>query len=391
VLAALAPAVLAAWRWIDWRRSAPPGGTSMFDDQAFIDKMTALDRRQQEVSDLLSQAEIIAKRGEFTRLSREHSELSKLVAAWKDYRRLRAELDEAKALLASESDAEMRDLARAELRALEERIEGKEQDIKILLLPRDPNDGKNILLELRAGTGGDEAALFAGDLFRMYLRFAERQGWKSEVLSMSDGAAGGVKEAVVLIAGKDVYSKLKYESGVHRVQRVPATESQGRVHTSAATVVVMPEAEEVDVKIEDKDLRIDVFRSSGPGGQSVNTTDSAVRITHLPTGTMVICQDEKSQHKNKSKAMRILRSRLLDLEIAKQEAEERDQRRAMVKSGDRSEKIRTYNFPQDRMTDHRINLTRHNLPAVLDGDLRDLTDALRTHYQTEALKQQALS
>jgi peptide chain release factor 1 len=363
----------------------------MFDDQAFIDKMTALDRRQQEVSDLLSQAEIIAKRGEFTRLSREHSELSKLVAAWKDYRRLRAELDEAKALLASESDAEMRDLARAELRALEERIEGKEQDIKILLLPRDPNDGKNILLELRAGTGGDEAALFAGDLFRMYLRFAERQGWKSEVLSMSDGAAGGVKEAVVLIAGKDVYSKLKYESGVHRVQRVPATESQGRVHTSAATVVVMPEAEEVDVKIEDKDLRIDVFRSSGPGGQSVNTTDSAVRITHLPTGTMVICQDEKSQHKNKSKAMRILRSRLLDLEIAKQEAEERDQRRAMVKSGDRSEKIRTYNFPQDRMTDHRINLTRHNLPAVLDGDLRDLTDALRTHYQTEALKQQALS
>ena len=363
----------------------------MFDDQAFIDKMTALDRRHQEVSDLLSQAEVIARRAEFTKLSREHSELSKLVAAWKDYRRLRAELDDAKALLASESDAEMRELARAELRALEDRIVAKEQDIKILLLPKDPNDGKNILLELRAGTGGDEAALFAGDLFRMYMRFAERQGWKSEIMSMSEGAAGGVKEVVVLIAGKDVYSKLKYESGVHRVQRVPATESQGRVHTSAATVVVMPEAEEVDVKIEDKDLRIDVFRSSGPGGQSVNTTDSAVRITHIPTGTMVICQDEKSQHKNKAKAMRILRARLLDLEIAKQEAEERDQRRAMVKSGDRSEKIRTYNFPQDRVTDHRINLTRHNLPAVLDGDLGDLTDALRTHYQTEALKQQALS
>jgi peptide chain release factor 1 len=363
----------------------------MFDDQAFIDKMTALDRRHQEVSDLLSQAEIIAKRSEFTKLSREHAELTKLVAAWKDYRRLRAELDDAKALLASESDAEMRELARAELRALEDRIAAKEQDIKILLLPKDPNDGKNILLELRAGTGGDEAALFAGDLFRMYMRFAERQGWKSEVMSMSEGAAGGVKEVVVLIAGKDVYSKLKYESGVHRVQRVPATESQGRVHTSAATVAVMPEAEEVDVKIEDKDLRIDVYRSSGPGGQSVNTTDSAVRVTYIPTGTVVICQDEKSQHKNKSKAMRILRARLLDLEIAKQEAEERDQRRAMIKSGDRSEKIRTYNFPQDRVTDHRINLTRHNLPAVLDGDLGDLTDALRTHYQTEALKQQALS
>jgi peptide chain release factor 1 len=363
----------------------------MFDEQAFIDKMAALDRRHQEVSDLLSQPEVIARRGEFTKLSREHSELTKLVTAWKEYRRLRAELDDAKALLASESDAEMRELARAELRALEDRIAAKEQEIKILLLPRDPNDGKNILLELRAGTGGDEAALFAGDLFRMYMRFAERQGWKSEVMSMSEGAAGGVKEAVVLIAGKDVYSKLKYESGVHRVQRVPATESQGRVHTSAATVVVMPEAEEVDVKIEDKDLRIDVFRSSGPGGQSVNTTDSAVRITHIPTGTMVICQDEKSQHKNKAKAMRILRARLFDLETAKQEAEERDQRRAMIKSGDRSEKIRTYNFPQDRLTDHRINLTRHNLPAVLDGDLGDLTDALRTHYQTEALKQQALS
>jgi peptide chain release factor 1 len=363
----------------------------MFDDQAFIDKMTALDRRQQEVSDLLSQAEVIARRGEFTRLSREHSELTRLVAAWKEYRRLRAELEEAKALLASESDAEMRELARAELRALEERIEAKEQEIKILLLPRDPNDGKNILLELRAGTGGDEAALFAGDLFRMYMRFAERQGWKTEVMSMSEGAAGGVKEVVVLIAGKDVYSKLKYESGVHRVQRVPATEAQGRVHTSAATVAVMPEAEEVDVKIEDKDLRVDVYRSSGPGGQSVNTTDSAVRVTYIPTGTVVICQDEKSQHKNKAKAMRILRARLLDLEMAKQEAEERDQRRAMIKSGDRSEKIRTYNFPQDRVTDHRINLTRHNLPAVLDGDLGDLTDALRTHYQTEALKQQALA
>jgi peptide chain release factor 1 len=363
----------------------------MFDDQAFIDKMAALERRYQEVSDLLTQADVIAKRSELTKLSREHSELGKLVAAWQDYRQLRAETVQAKAMFESETDAEMRELAREELRALDDRVAGKEQEIKVLLLPRDPNDGKNILLELRAGTGGDEAALFAGDLYRMYMRYAERQGWKIEVMSTSEGAAGGFKEAVVLISGKDVYSKLKYESGVHRVQRVPATESQGRVHTSAATVVVMPEAEEVDVKLEDKDLRIDVYRSSGPGGQSVNTTDSAVRVTHIPSGVVVICQDEKSQHKNKAKALRILRARLLDLEMAKQEAEERDQRRAMIKSGDRSEKIRTYNFPQDRVTDHRINLTRHNLPAVLDGDLADLIDALGTHYQTEALKQQALA
>jgi peptide chain release factor 1 len=280
-------------------------------------------------------------------------------------------------------------MAREEVQQLEQARTEAEQSIKILLLPKDPNDGKNIILEVRAGTGGDEAALFAGDLLRMYSRYAETQGWKVETMSTSDGAAGGVKEAILLIEGKDVYSKLKFESGVHRVQRVPATEAQGRIHTSAATIVVLPEAEEVDVKLEEKDLRFDVFRSSGPGGQSVNTTDSAVRVTHVPTGLVVVCQDEKSQHKNKAKALKILRSRLLDQEIAKAEKEASDTRRALIKSGDRSDKIRTYNFPQDRVTDHRIGLTRHNLPAVMNGDLEDLISALRTHDQTEMLKAQA--
>lgn len=363
----------------------------MFDEPAFIHKMETLGRRREEVESLLGQPDVISNRSQFTKLSREHAELHDLTNAWVAYRKLRQEIDEAKEMVASETDSEMRELAREEYKELEAQRAEQERSIKILLLPKDPNDSKNILLELRAGTGGDEAALFAGDLLRMYLRYAERVGWKTELMSESAGSSGGVKEAVVLIAGKDVYSMLKFESGVHRVQRVPATESQGRVHTSAATVAVMPEAEEVDIKIEEKDLRIDVYRSSGPGGQSVNTTDSAVRINHLPTGLKVICQDEKSQHKNKAKAMRILRSRLLDLEIAKKEAEERDQRRAMVKSGDRSEKIRTYNFPQDRVTDHRIGLTKHNLTGILDGEVQEIIDALHAHHQTEALKAQAQS
>jgi len=361
----------------------------MFDEKGFADKMSALERRSEEVAALLSDPDVIARRAEFMKLSREHAELDPLVAAWRGYRKLVADIAQAKHMLDTESDAELRELAREDMKALEEQRTVAEQELKVLLLPKDRLDGKNVLLEIRAGTGGDEAALFAGDLYRMYMRFAERSGWRTETVSMSEGASGGFKEIVVGIEGKDVYSRLKYESGVHRVQRVPATESQGRIHTSAATVAVLPEAEEVDVKVEDKDLRVDTMRSSGAGGQHVNTTDSAVRITHLPTNIVVFCQDERSQLKNKTKAMKVLRAKLLEAEVTKQREAEASQRKAMVGSGDRSEKIRTYNFPQDRVTDHRIGLTRHNLPAVMDGDLVDIVEALRAHDQAEALKAQA--
>jgi peptide chain release factor 1 len=358
----------------------------MFDEPAFIDKMAALGRRHEEVSALLGSPDVISKRAEFLKLSREHAELDPLVAAWAAYRKVVADLAKARTMVETESDPELRELAKEELKALDDQKSAMEQDIKVLLLPKDPLDAKNTILEIRAGTGGDEAALFAGDLFRMYMRYAERTGWKAEILSQSDGAAGGFKEIIILVDGKDVFASLKFESGVHRVQRVPATEAQGRIHTSAATVAVLPEAEDVDVKIDEKDLRIDVFRSSGPGGQSVNTTDSAVRMLHIPTGIMVVCQDEKSQHKNKAKALKILRSRLLEAEQQAQLAAESAQRKAQVGSGDRSEKIRTYNFPQDRVTDHRIGLTRHNLPAIMDGDLGPFIEALRANAQAEQLK-----
>jgi peptide chain release factor 1 len=360
----------------------------MFDAQNFKDKMAALERRHEEVGSLLGTAEVINKRAEFLKLSREHAELEPLVAAWKIYEKLRSDLTAAKLMVDAEPDPELREMARDEAKALEVQREQAEHSIKILLLPKDPSDGKNAIIEIRGGTGGDEAALFAGDLYRMYMRFAERQGWKLEVMSISEGSSGGYKEVIALVDGKDVFSKMKFESGVHRVQRVPATEAQGRIHTSAATVAVLPEAEEVDVKVDEKDLKIDTYRSSGAGGQHVNTTDSAVRITHLPTGTIVACQDERSQIKNRAKAMKILRSRILESEREKQAQIEAASRKSQVGSGDRSEKIRTYNFPQDRVTDHRIGLTKHNLPAIMDGALEDIIDALRANAQAEALKAQ---
>jgi peptide chain release factor 1 len=348
-----------------------------------IDRLEQMEQRYDELSEQMGMPEIINDHEKYQKAGRALRELTEPVAKYRELKQVQAGLAEARAML---SDPDMKEMAEEELAELEPREPLLQEQIKILLLPKDPNDEKNVIVEIRAGTGGDEASLFAAEVFRMYQRFAEQHRWKVELLSMSESGVGGYKEVIAIIEGERVYSQMKWESGVHRVQRVPATETQGRVHTSAITVAVLPEAEEVDIKIEAKDLRIDTFCSSGPGGQSVNTTYSAVRITHIPTGTVVSCQDEKSQIKNREKGMRVLRARIYEQEMDRQNAELAKARKDQVGTGDRSEKIRTYNFPQNRLTDHRIGLTLHQLDLVMEGRLQPIVDALISHYQAEQLK-----
>jgi peptide chain release factor 1 len=350
-----------------------------------FEKLASIEQRYDDLTHQLTDPEVLADTGRYTRAAKQHRELDEIVSKYREFRALDKGIRDARELIDSEDDAEMIALARAELAELEQRYANVEAELKVLLLPRDPNDEKNVILEVRAGTGGDEATLFAAEIMRMYARYAERQGWRVQVLDVSESGIGGIKEGILLIEGNRVFSKLKHESGVHRVQRVPQTEASGRIHTSAVTVAILPEAEEVDIKIDPKDLRIDTFCSSGPGGQSVNTTYSAVRITHLPTNTVVSMQDEKSQIKNREKAMRVLRSRLLEMEQAKQHEAIASERRSMVGSGDRSEKIRTYNFKENRVTDHRIGYTAHQLDLFMEGAIGDLIDALVAHYQAEKL------
>lgn len=351
-----------------------------------LQKLEGIVERHRLVEIMLADPDIMKDMNKYREIMQEHSHLQGVVSEYHNYKRLSEEITDAKALVEEETDAEMREMAEEEIKQLEEDLINSEIALKKLLVPKDPLDGKNIIMEIRAGTGGDEAALFSADLYRMYSHYAESRKWKIEILSMNETGIGGLKEIVYSISGKEVYGNMRFESGVHRVQRVPATESSGRIHTSAVTVAVLPEAEETDINLSPEELKIDVYRSSGPGGQSVNTTDSAVRITHLPTGLVVTCQDEKSQIKNKAKAMRVLRARLYELEEDKKQKERAENRKSQVGSGDRSERIRTYNFPQNRVTDHRINLTLYKLDAILQGTLDEVIDAMKFHAGEEALK-----
>lgn len=353
-----------------------------------LDKLAFLEEKHIDLSKKISDPDVINNQNEWKKLVKEHAELEPIVEKYKEYKHAETALAEAREILYDKTaDSELREMAKLEMEEMQEVLEKLEDELTILLLPKDPNDDKNVIVEIRAGAGGDEAGLFAAVLFRMYTRYAERQNWKTEMMSLNETGVGGYKEVIFMIKGKGAYSKLKYESGAHRVQRIPTTESGGRIHTSTATVAVLPEVDDVEFEINPNDLRIDVFRSSGSGGQSVNTTDSAVRVTHLPTGMVVSCQDEKSQHKNKDKAITILKSRLMDKLIQEQQAEIAENRKSQVGTGDRSERIRTYNYPQGRITDHRINMTIYKLDAFLDGEIKDMIDALITSDQAEKLKQ----
>ncbi|MBE6021030.1 MAG: peptide chain release factor 1 [Clostridiales bacterium] len=352
------------------------------------DKLNFIQEKYEDLSLRVSDPELINNQPEWRKTVKEMSEMEPIVNKYKEYKKAKEELEGAKELLEEAgSDEDMREMAKMEISELEDAIVEMEDELRVLLLPKDPNDEKNVLLEIRAGTGGEEAALFGGDLLRMYMRYAERRGWKTEIMEYNDTGIGGIKEAVILIKGKGAYSRLKYESGVHRVQRVPETESSGRIHTSAATVAVLPEVDDVEIEVKAEDVRVDVYRASGNGGQCVNTTDSAVRLTHIPTGLVVTCQDEKSQLRNKEKAFKVLRARLYDLEQQKKNDELAAERKSQVGSGDRSERIRTYNFPQGRISDHRIGLTIYKLDYFLDGDLDEVVDSLITYYQAEKMKQ----
>ncbi|WP_069650557.1 peptide chain release factor 1 [Caloranaerobacter ferrireducens] len=351
-----------------------------------LEKLKFLEEKYKDLSMKISDPEIINKRNEWQKLVKEHAEIEPIVMKYREYTSVSEQLDEAKEMLKEKLEDDFKDMVKEEIKELTEKKEQLTEELKLLLIPKDPNDEKNVIVEIRAGAGGDEAGIFAGDLLRMYTRYAERQGWKVEIMSSNEQGVGGFKEVIFMIKGKGAYSRLKYESGVHRVQRIPVTESGGRIHTSTATVAVLPEADDIDIQINPNDVRVDVFRSSGHGGQSVNTTDSAVRLTHIPTGIVVSCQDEKSQLKNKEKAFKILKARLYDKLQAEQNAEIAEARRSQVGTGDRSERIRTYNFPQGRVTDHRINMTIYKLDSFLDGDIDEIVDALITNDQAEKLK-----